>query len=192
MSPLFVQSLLSLLYCGTTPNTAITIESALFIEDETRSQIANEYQAILKPFEKSPYIHMLNSIYINDKYKLLNNFKTLATTHFYASAIEMNFNHSSDNAMKSINKFIQDKTNNFITNLMQSMWFSDKYQELWLVNAIAFDIGSWKYDFNKRLIRNVQFLNDLDNCQLTEFSVDLMTVKVKFYLFISLLVLLLV
>lgn len=175
LSPLSVQTVLSLLFCGTAPNTATSIESALFISDDSRPQIAQEFHDVLLPFQHNSLVHMATAIYVDDQYELVPAYQQMASTQFFTNVSTMNFGQS-QTAAATINANVARETNNVITNFVDPVWLNGQ-TELVLVNAIYFN-GLWKHKFSQIITQNVTFLNDMDRCKPAEFPVDMMNVKV--------------
>ncbi|KAJ8971136.1 hypothetical protein NQ314_000868 [Rhamnusium bicolor] len=115
-----------------------------------------------------------NKVFLKDSYKLQEVFETVATQHFLSEVQLLNFSQSVASA-KSINTWVEGKTNNKIKDLIDSADLNDETR-LVLVNAIYFK-GKWAEPFNvQNTVTEKFYLNDNDTV-----DVQMMKIKKKFY-----------
>lgn len=155
LSTLAAQLSLALLYCGAQGGTAIQMEEALQFRTATQQQIADSFHALLSPLQtQSARLDTANGIFINRRHYVQALYKTMAAYQFYAKVQSISFEQST-HAADIINNYVKNKTDNFITNLIQPKWLH-KNQSIIMVNAVRFK-GLWQHAFDKIIAKNVQF-----------------------------------
>ncbi|KAF2895117.1 hypothetical protein ILUMI_11062 [Ignelater luminosus] len=90
-------------------------------------------------------LNSANKIYIKNKFQINNQFKKLATDVFNVDIQNINFEKNID-AANEINRWVEDKTQNKIVNLIHSSLLNNETQ-LVLINAIYFH-GKWVKQFD--------------------------------------------
>lgn len=112
-------------------------------------------------------------MFVKEGYSIKPKFNEVATKSFSSEAQQMDFSKNVESA-KTINDWVEGKTNNKIKDLIKSDTL-DADTRMVLVNAIYFK-GFWTYQFNKdNTFKGDFFLNDKDVVQ-----VDYMKIKNHF------------
>lgn len=177
LSTLAAQLSLALLYCGAQGETAIQLEEALQFRTATQQQIADSFHALLTPLQtKAARLDTANGIFINQKHYVQALYKNMANYQFYAKVQSLDFQNS-NHAANIINGYILNKTDNYITNLMQSKWINNN-ESIIMVNAVRFK-GLWQHAFDAVIAKKVPFFSYLTGGRQSGI-VDMMHVRGKF------------
>lgn len=106
---------------GAGGKTKTEIRSALDLpesDEETKSVMKHITEGIDKP--RKVNIKIANRIFTRDGFEMNKEFKAATADVFYAEAQNLDFIHKSDEASKTINDWVESKTNNRIKNLVSS------------------------------------------------------------------------
>lgn len=118
-------------------------------------------------------LNIANKVYVQVGREIKPEFNEIATKKFLSEAQTLNFGQSEESA-KTINTWVEEKTNNKIKDLIKSDSLTSDTRVV-LVNAIYFK-GKWEHQFNPRATQKGPFyINDNDSV-----DVDFMYVKQDF------------
>lgn len=173
ISPTSLFMALSLVHNGATDITKDEIEKVLYvtgIEKLVLNKSNASWMNILDRDMEKVQLHIANSIWVNDRYHVQEEFSKLSKDYFNAHIEEINV--SSNEAVEQINDWIQKSTNNKINEMINYPLSRDLV--MLLVNAIHFD-GKWKYEFERKRTKDSPFY--VDNETITE--VPLMNLNEK-------------
>lgn len=152
-SPISVHTILSLLSQGSKTQTLSAFNHVLNVTHD----VAKEgYQDIMSTLNNVPDVklHIANKVYIKVTYKLNEAFKSIATQNYFSEVEAVNF-ADSEKAVKTINTWVEDKTNNKIKDLLQKDDV-DADTRMVLVNAIYFK-GDWLHKFDEKNTKKEKF-----------------------------------
>lgn len=138
-----------------------------------KKQLSQQFDTLLSAIEKESGIGIANKIYVKTGYSLQDEYTALVAKHF-KSAVELIQFAESDNAAKTINGWVEEKTNNRIKDLISPDMLDDSTRAV-LVNAIYFK-GKWTYPFNPKFTQKLPFWITPDQ----SVDVDTMNIKKKF------------
>lgn len=173
ISPFSVQMCVALAYAGASGETAREIVKGLRLVSDKREEVAASYAEFLQSYKDNHLVKIANKIYVNQDYKLKESFKEITGKYFNSEADTLNVMNPTAAADK-INKWVEEKTNNKIKELISSDNIDD-YTRLVLVNAIYFK-GSWAKKFKpESTVKESFYYNEKDSVK-----VDMMTQKSKF------------
>ena len=147
ISPLSMQFLLGMILDGAQGQTADEICSVLGY-GAGEVDAVNEYcQAMLQQLpdmDKKTKLAIANAIVVNQKYQLLDSYKSTVGKYYDAEVANMDFD---DNAgtTKKINKWCSDKTNGLVPEIIKNV---NPYMFAYLMNAMYFK-SEWKQKFPK-------------------------------------------
>lgn len=147
-SPASITSALAMTYVGAKNNTFEEIGNTLYFNcniDEFSKDYVNLFK--LNKSEDQVQFYSANSLWIQENLKLNQSFLDINKKDFQSSLNYTDFNNKPERSRLAINKWVEDQTNNKITNLLQPSSI-DNGTRLVLVNALYFK-GSWKNKFNK-------------------------------------------
>ncbi|XP_055602309.1 serine protease inhibitor 42Dd-like [Uranotaenia lowii] len=155
ISPFSISTCLSFAGMGAVGSTADELFTGL--RHGTASDkhvVAENYGAVLKNVAGNQSLKIANKIYLKHGYTLKSGFQETATKSFHSEAEAVNF---TDNvaAAKTINEWVEHKTNNKIKNLIAPDAL-DQFTRMVLVNAIHFK-GSWTHQFKSENTRPMPF-----------------------------------
>ncbi|EZA59235.1 antichymotrypsin-2 isoform X2 [Ooceraea biroi] len=145
-SPLSLHLLLSLLSNGAGGSTLNELQAALRHDD--RVSLNDEFKALISSLNnlESVDLHMANAVYVQDGFQLIADFLSLCTNIFQSSISRVDFKDSVQ-AAKSVNSWVQERTNNKISDAISSDDI-DEDTRLVLVNAIYFK-SKWQHTFDE-------------------------------------------
>lgn len=158
ISPLSIYLALSMVYNGADNATKDSIAKTLELSGIDIVTLNSVCQSLLSQFPKEDnkvQLSIANSIwYKQTSYQPFPSFLNTVQNNYDASVRPLNFDDPS--AVNTINNWAAQKTNNKISNIIQSISPDDL---MYLINAIYFN-GAWKYAF-----KTSDTYNDIFNLQ---------------------------
>lgn len=180
ISPFSISSALGMLFLGTKEKTAqefrqvLGYESSLLNDVQVRQEFKNLLERVLERKESKSYeLDVANGVITQDKYPILDLYKSEAQKYFNASIYSTDFAKHGNDAMQMINDWVKKQTHEKIDRLLSEPL--DPSVILVLLNAIYFK-GTWKIQFNKEITREENFFGYGEKA----FRVPLMHVSEKF------------
>lgn len=149
ISPFSISTALTMAYFGAHTETASQLKQLLHLSELSNDQILASNQVYLKYLESinnAVSLNTANKMFIANDFQLLDEFKTTLTNTFRSDSQLVDFSQSSQ-AAKTINLYVEEKTEKKIQNLIQPDDLNS-LTKLVLINAIYFK-GNWKHQFNK-------------------------------------------
>lgn len=145
LSPVCIQSILSLFYCDSTGKIAEMLQNSLQLESNiTTETLKNEFHSFLKNFQGNSLVNIANGIYANENYFVMPSFEKLAAKKFYTTVRNMNF-YNEIASVNKINAIVSLKTNGSITNIISAKDLNEK-SSIIVTSAVYFN-GPWLYEF---------------------------------------------
>lgn len=148
-SPLSILNALTLLSQATAGNTFNELQKVLYL-NENKTIVANQFYEHSRLVQKSigqGNLSIANRIYLRKGYSLNKRFQEVATTKFSSGIESVNFTNNLETA-QTINRFVEEKTNGKIKNLIESNAI-DEHTAVMLINAIHFK-ADWLYKFEDK------------------------------------------
>lgn len=177
LSPLAVQTVLTIMYTGALGNTTDVMTKGLdFTGLPSTDRIAKAFSKLVVPILISPVIQMATGIYCNNVYPMHPVWAIEAQLEFLTTVELVNFTQPIATA-EFMNSYINNITFGRITTLMQPEWFNSNTSVV-LVNALYLN-GPWKIPFDEEMIPNQPFTNALN--QELSTNVNMMHVRVSFF-----------
>uniref|UniRef100_A0A1L8DPL0 Putative serpin n=1 Tax=Nyssomyia neivai TaxID=330878 RepID=A0A1L8DPL0_9DIPT len=173
LSPFSIQSALSLALMGATGETAREMSTGMGYENPERNAIADNFATLLSAYKDSPLLKIANKIYVQNKYHVKGQFNEIATKKFNSEAQSLNFAQNVE-ASKTINTWVEDKTNNKIKDLIPADAVNEDTRMV-LVNAIYFK-GFWEHKFKVEDTKKMPFFTN----KVDSVDVDMMYTKAEF------------
>lgn len=171
ISPLSISTCLSLAACGAAGQTAEEMFSVLKYDGAAQKQsVTEQYGRVLAGLNANPTLNIANKVYVMNSYTVKASFGEVAQKSFYSEAESVNF-ADNEGAAKTINGWVEQKTNDKIKDLISSDSLSQDTRMV-LVNAIHFK-GTWKHQFDKQQTMPMPFW-----ISATE-SIDVPTMNIK-------------
>ena len=147
LSPYGIFSNLALLYFGSAEDTAREIKNALHIsakKDQFLSAFHKHLMHLTKETEHGYELSIANALFPHKGTHFLTRFKEIAAQDFDAKLQSVDF-EVPDNALETINNWIDEKTRGKIKNLVTEQDI-DKSTRLIVANAVYFQ-GAWAFPF---------------------------------------------
>lgn len=155
-SSISLHTILSLLSQGAQTQTLSALSNVL---NATKEDCKDGYKDIITYLNglngnDGIELNVANKIYVKNSYKLKDNFKKIAIDNYYSEIEPVNFLDKSV-TVKSINDWIENKTNNKIHDLINQEDL-DEFTRMILLNAIYFK-GAWLNKFDKKRTKKSKF-----------------------------------
>jgi serpin B len=147
MSPLSIQSAVSLLYFGANGATKTEMKQSLEYNRIDRNQLAETFSQLGDKIKSTAGLDIANKIFIANGLSVKPSFNEIASKSFNSETQSVNFQDKTKTA-KIINDWVESKTNNKIKDLLKADSL-DADTRMVLINAIYFK-GAWVYQFDKR------------------------------------------
>jgi serpin B len=157
-SPFSISSALAMTFAGSDGNTETQMANALEFSSNTDifhknfSIVTNRINEIGK--KGKVQLSIANSLWLQDGYTFLDKFINIGKKYYDAEIENLNFAES-EKSRQIINKWVEDKTNNKIKDLIPK-GILDALTRLVLTNAVYFK-GEWKEQFNKNSTNEKSF-----------------------------------
>ncbi|MCX6724448.1 MAG: serpin family protein [Candidatus Staskawiczbacteria bacterium] len=155
-SPYSVSGAMSMVYEGAKGDTSSQIASVFHLPDVKvlESSSAKIYNEINKA-GKSYSLNTANALWAQKDYSFLPAYLQTVDKYYGGKLTNLDFVNNTENSRTTINKYIEDKTNNKIKDLIPQ-GAVDSYTRLVLTNAIYFK-GNWQKQFAKADTRQEDF-----------------------------------
>ncbi|GBF81389.1 serpin family protein [Aphanothece sacrum] len=154
ISPSSIALSVSLLYNGSRGNTQQEIASLLDVEGVDIDALNQSNQTLLKEINTNHNkveLVMANSVWAKQGFSFRYQF--LKDNQKYYDTKITNLNFTSSESLGIINRWVQDKTQGKIQNIMNKLSHDDT---LFLINAVSFQ-GDWQVNFDKNLTTDQPF-----------------------------------
>jgi len=180
ISPFSISSAFGMLFLGTKEKTNEEFRQVLGYDlsslDDTqvRQEFKNTLEKVTEQRETKKYeLDVANSVITQEKFNVLESYKTDVQKYFNASIYAADFAKHGAEAMQFVNDWVKQQTHGKIDKLLNKPL--DPSVIMVLLNAIYFK-GTWKIKFNQSLTKEEIFFGYQDN----SFRVPLMHVAEKF------------
>lgn len=156
-SPYSISTALAMTYEGARGKTADEMQSVFHFPTDgnlRKSSFAAIHNQLNKPDVKYK-LNIANALWAQNDYKFLNEYLTTLQQYYAGKATNVDFKNSTEEARQTINKWVEDKTNNKIKDLFPQGSLNN-LTRLVLTNAIYFK-GTWIKQFEKSQTRDEDF-----------------------------------
>ena len=162
-SPYSVSTALAMTYAGAKNDTAAQMAATLNFPTEpamSQQQFHRDFGAVIKNLntqgKKGNYdLTIANALWGQTGYNFLDKFLELVKTNYDSRLNKVDFIKNTESARLTINKWVEDKTNDKIKNLIQKGVLNEATR-LVLTNAIYFK-GNWANQFKESKTKNEPF-----------------------------------
>lgn len=149
-SPYSISTALAMTYAGARGNTKEQMAKTLrfSLDQENLHPACARLKTWMNQLQESGGIrlHVANSLWPQEGYKFLDEYLSLVKKHYGASITPIDYEHAPETARKTINQWIENKTQHKIKDMIQS-GVLDPLTTLVLTNAIYFK-GTWVSRFD--------------------------------------------
>ncbi len=157
-SPYSISSALAMTYAGARGNTAKQMADVLHFDLEQK-KLHPAFAALTNNMkisgQKGLELHIANALWGQQGYKFLDEFVALNNKNYGAGLKDVDFVGATEEARKTINKWVEKQTKDKIKNLLKP-GVLDSLTRLVLTNAIYFK-GDWVKQFDKKLTKKENF-----------------------------------
>uniref|UniRef100_A0A2M3ZC63 Putative serine proteinase inhibitor n=1 Tax=Anopheles braziliensis TaxID=58242 RepID=A0A2M3ZC63_9DIPT len=155
VSPFSISACVSLAAMGAGGLTAEEMFGGLrYGKADQKQRVADFYGRLMRQLVNETSIAVANTLYVKEGYTVKRSFHEVATSSFQSEVHEINFAQN-EAAAKTINDWVEKRTNNKIKNLIAPDMLDD-FTRMVLVNAVYFK-GKWTYRFNETNTRPMPF-----------------------------------
>ncbi|CAL1301183.1 unnamed protein product [Larinioides sclopetarius] len=178
-SPFSISTALAMLFCGTEDETAEEMRKVLGyevanIKDEELKLCFQKLLEALDSNQESYTLNYANTVLSHKEFSVKEEYKSLLEAFFKALFQETDFINESEKAVKLVNEWVNEKTNNMIPKLLDSL---DPSTVMIILNAVYFK-GLWLHPFDERSTFLQYFYNKGDKEEYKQ--IDMMHLKEKF------------
>lgn len=156
-SPYSISTALTMTYEGARNQTAEEIQSVFHIPGDDavrRSSVAAVYNLLNKTDAKYK-LHTANALWVQKDYPILKEYLDAIEKYYMGKATNVDFRGAAEEARQTINRWVEDKTNDKIKDLFPRGSI-DELTRLVLTNAIYFK-GNWVKQFDKKETKQEAF-----------------------------------
>lgn len=150
-SPYSISTALAMVYAGAREETEKEMAAALHfsLDQKDLHPLFHELQSHLVQLETEGILqlHIANALWIQEGYRLHDEFKALNKTYYEAGLNLLDFVRSTEKSRLKINTWVEEKTKSRIKDLL-AQGTVDQMTRLVLTNAIYF-LGKWENTFEK-------------------------------------------
>ncbi len=173
-SPFSISAAMGMTYSGSKGNTEKQIAGVMHFAANDATFAANykAYLALVGNLNNDVVsIYSANSFWGQMDFKFKKEFVEIVRNHFSGEIKNVNFVKEAEKCRVEINKWVESKTNNKITDLIQPGLIDD-LTRLVLVNAIYFK-APWEMPFDEKATRKMDF----KTTETTSVTADFMTAE---------------
>jgi serpin B len=155
VSPFSVGTALAMTLNGADGETQQSILNTINFGDLSASELNQGYKDInglLLSMDNTVEFGIANSVWYDNKYHVQTAFSNIIHDFYDGTTQGLDFKQK-DNSKKVINNWVEQKTNNRITDLIEDI---EDNQAMFIVNAIYFK-GDWTYQFDKSRTHDAPF-----------------------------------
>lgn len=161
-SPYSISAALAMTYEGAKGKTADEMRSVFHFPEN--SVLRPNFAAIYNEINKKDKEYLLstgNALWVQQDYPFIKDYLAIIEKYYGGKAANVDFKKETEKSRQTINKFIEEQTNNKIKDLIP-MGVLDPMTRLVLTNAIYFK-GTWEWEFDKSDTRDWDFKVTSDN-----------------------------
>ncbi|MBN2111923.1 serpin family protein [Candidatus Woesearchaeota archaeon] len=161
-SPYSISTALAMTYEGAGGETAEEMANVFhFAENSTarQSSFAAIYNLINSP-DSEYKLNTANALWAQQDYPFLETYKSTIEKYYGGKTTNMDFISNSEGSRKTINSWVEDKTNDKIKDLLPQGSINSMTR-LVLTNAIYFK-GKWVMEFEKKRTRDSDFWTNIE------------------------------
>jgi len=146
ISPAAIQISMALAYFGAKGKTATEMQNGFRLGSSNADDVVRRFGEFQQDFTKDSSIRIANLIFINDNLEFKGKFRDVAQRNFDSNIDKADFHPPyNKRTADSINKMVQEKTNNKVTNIIQPEQMKDLTEGV-VVNGITFS-APWQKAF---------------------------------------------
>ncbi len=156
-SPYSISSALAMTYEGARGKTAEEMQKVLHLPDD-KEKIHSDFidtNKELNKANKSYNLSVANALWAQNDYKFLDEYFKIVEQYYGGKATNLDFVSNTENSRVTINKWVENQTNNKIKNLIPQ-GVLDESTRLVLTNAIYFK-ANWSSQFYAENTRDEKF-----------------------------------
>lgn len=170
ISPLSIQTALSMALLGSMQETEREMKSAMHYALFSKKVVASSFDEVFQTIKKIPGLNLANKLYIKKGFSVKLKFNELVKKHFQSTVELIDFEDNSKAAM-IINHWIEKQTNDKIKDFINPDDL-DAQTRLLIANAIYFN-GPWLNQFDPKNTYKGQFYkNEKDTIEVNYMKTE--------------------
>jgi serpin B len=156
-SPYSISSAFSIVYEGAKGTTRDEIQSVFhFIkDDQIRRNSTYTMLSELNGLGQNYTLSSANALWVQNNFPLLKEYTDVVKKYYLANATNLDFKNKAEDSRQTINKWVEDNTNNKIKDLLPVDSIND-FTRAVITNAVYFK-GFWTTPFNENLTEYANF-----------------------------------
>ena len=156
-SPYSITNAFSMIYEGARGSTSDEMQSVFhFIQDDTsRKNYVSEINSELNNPSQQYKLDIANALWIQNDYPVLPSYMHVLQQYYAANVTSLDLKGDSENSRKTINMWVENKTNQKIVDLLPQGSINENSRVV-LTNAIYFK-GNWTNQFEAQGTNNQNF-----------------------------------
>ncbi|XP_016940901.3 serine protease inhibitor 42Dd [Drosophila suzukii] len=183
VSPVSIETILSMVYMGAGGSTARELQSALRLPTEDKQAVTTKYGSLLNQLQgqeqvNGPTLKLANRIYVNDQFSLQQDYNLAVRGPFKAEAESISLVNGPA-AAEGINQWVLSQTSGKIKDMIDPGSMSPDVKAL-LVNAIYFK-GQWESKFDPDKTRSSTFQVSADKNVTVPMMVQMGTFRANYF-----------
>ncbi|XP_017050348.1 serine protease inhibitor 42Dd [Drosophila ficusphila] len=182
VSPVSIETILSMVYMGAEGSTAREMQSALRLPSGDKQEVASKYGALLNQLnqrqENGPTLKLANRIYVNDQFSLSSDFNEAVREPFRAEAESISLANGPV-AAERINQWVLDQTSGKIKNMIDPGSMTTEIKAM-LVNAIYFK-GQWESKFDPEKTKASTFQETAEKSVPVQMMTQMGTFRANYF-----------
>lgn len=145
-SPISIQMALAMAYLGADGKTAEELQKNLHLPSSEKDLVGQYFAQLLNKKSGEVDLSIANRMFVNSDFSLKTEFNEKAEKYFKSGTETLNFKDLATESIQIINKWVEQKTNNKITDLLKPGSIDADTLAI-IVNAIYFK-GKWQQPFS--------------------------------------------
>jgi serpin B len=169
-SPYSISTVLVMTYAGARNETEKEMSQTLHfgpVQDSFHIRYKDYLEAIADDAGRGIILETANSVWIDDNYKIEEPFSQIVKDDYNSGLKDVDFMGHVEQAREKINSWVEDRTNDKISNLLGKGMLSSGTKMV-LVNAIYFK-GKWASPFEANITRKLPFHVNDTTSNITDF-----------------------
>ncbi|XP_066245968.1 antichymotrypsin-2-like isoform X3 [Euwallacea similis] len=169
-SPFSIQVVLALTAAGAKDSTKQEFSLALNLPgQEATEEALKHFSSLFKQKSGDTQLSSANKLFVKNGFPILDGFKKRAIDNFDADIENVDFTKSVEAAEK-INRWVEERTNNKIRNVVNPDIIND-FTTLLLVNALHFK-GTWEYEFSPTIKKETFYITKTNTKEVDMMSIE--------------------
>ncbi|XP_075169384.1 serine protease inhibitor 42Dd-like [Haematobia irritans] len=144
ISPFSIQTCMAMVFTGTKGKTSEEIANVMKYVSNSSDEVSIAFRNILRQCHQSDSVKIANKVYLKEGYNIKSDYASTIKENYYSDVESIDFGESQQ-ATKTINTWVMEKTSGKICNLIANGVLNNSTRIL-ILNALHFK-GEWQRKF---------------------------------------------